>query len=401
MDNDYLEHFALFHSEKTKILESNIPINCIGCKSEKYYRQSRKELIISCGDDKSKECGIQFKIKLPAYIHKDKEINNFKKYLENGLNFETLYKYKILEKDKYDELKDIIENKQRGIDLIIEKYDEFNLLNKKEKINEFYENRKKLLVESRKIMKKIKMDEGDKIQNKQNYIGIIQQINDEFKESQQFLNDINPYIELDKPEVEIINDNYKEKLNSKKDKKSKKNKFLTDCEKIMCDENIYKHKDFKKWSGKNHPDKSPGLDIEDKKVIEDKFKLVSNCNDEEEYCPNEKPENIVYKKPNIKEKKLEIEGPELKEPEPEKPKPEKSEESEEDLKEPEPENKKPVKKSLTIDDFKEGMKVKWLQYNKEYTGTVGKINKRQKNKITINWDDGKKKPVNIEKLTII
>ena len=396
MDNDYLEHFALFHSEKTKILESNIPINCNGCKSEKYFRQSRKELIISCGDDKSKECGIQFKIKLPAYIHKDKEINNFKKYLENGLNFETLYKYKILEKDKYDETKEIIENKQRGIDLIIEKYNEFNLLNKKEKINEFYENRKKLLQESRKIMKKIKMDEGDKIQNKQNYIGIIQQINDEFKESQQFLNDINPYIELDKPEVEIINDNYKEKLNSKKDKKSKKNKFITDCEKIMCDENIYKHKDFTKWSVKNHPDKFPGLDDENIKVINEKFKLVSNCDDDEEYCPNERPEKIVYKKPII--------GPELKEPEPEeseKPDSKESEESEKDLKEPEPENKKPVKKSLTIDDFKEEMKVKWLQYNKEYTGTVGKINKRQKNKININWDDGKKKPVNIEKLTII
>ena len=36
------------------------------------------------------------------------------------------------------------------------------------------------------------------------------------------------------------------------------------------------------------------------------------------------------------------------------------------------------KKSLTIDDFKEGMKVKWTQYNKEYTGKIGKLIENKK-----------------------
>ena len=69
----YLEHIALFHSENQKYLDQKIPVKCNGCHTEKQYKQSQKELIISCGDEKNKDCGIQFKIKLPSYIHKDEE----------------------------------------------------------------------------------------------------------------------------------------------------------------------------------------------------------------------------------------------------------------------------------------------------------------------------------------
>ena len=78
-----------------------------------------------------------------------------------------------------------------------------------------------------KIMKKIKSNEGDKIQNRRDYINIIQKLNDEYKGSQQFLQNINPFIELDEPEVEIVNDEYKETLKSgKKQKKQQKNMLL-------------------------------------------------------------------------------------------------------------------------------------------------------------------------------
>ena len=122
-------------------------------------------------------------------------------------------------------------------------------------------------------------------------------------------------------------------------------------------------KNFRKWSVKNHPDKFPDADKQEKEEIESKFKTVSNCNDKSEYCPDEKPENIVYEKPVKKQVKepLEIKNKDKipEEPEPEEPKPE----------EPKPEefkpSKKQVKKTLTIDDFKEGMKVKWIQYKKK------------------------------------
>ena len=405
MDNDnYLEHIALFYSEKSKIIGDSPHNKCLNCSSEKYFRETRKELILSCGDDKDETCGIQFKIKLPSYIQKDKEIQKFKEFINEGLNFDILYKYQIINKENFDETKKILEEQQRGIELINERYNKFNLKNKAEKINEFYENRMNLLEDSKKIMKKIKSNEGDKIQNRRDYINIIQKLNDEYKEAQQFLQNINPFIELDEPEIEIVNDDYKETLKSdKKQKKQQKNMFLSDCEKIMCKENIYEAKDFKKWSVKNHPDKFHNLDEKDKDEINENFKTVSNCNDKEEWCPEKKPDNIVYKKPEKKSKEIKQEPvpkepvpkePVPKEPVPEEPVPEEPTSEEKEL-------KKPVKKVLTLDDFKEGMNVKWTQYNKEYTGKIGKINRKQKNKINVIWSDGKKKPINIDKLTII
>ena len=105
--DEYFEHYKLFYDQKVKFDSENpLHVKCIGCKSKKHFTKNinkdSRELILSCGDNDDDRCGVQFKVTLPEYIHKDKEINKFKRKLLRGLdnkgfNYTILHKYDLLD----------------------------------------------------------------------------------------------------------------------------------------------------------------------------------------------------------------------------------------------------------------------------------------------------------------
>ena len=58
--DQYLENLEVFYDEKMKYLtKRNKFINCQTCDTEKKFKESKEELILSCGSGKDDECGDQ------------------------------------------------------------------------------------------------------------------------------------------------------------------------------------------------------------------------------------------------------------------------------------------------------------------------------------------------------
>jgi hypothetical protein len=419
--DEYLEHFTLFHDQRVKFLSGKEEYTkCAGGESLKKFQEG-KILILSCGaSNDSSKYGIQFKVTLPKYIKRDSEINEFKKKLMKGLdskgfNFDILYKYDLISNLK--ENQDFVDEIKKGIELINTEYNKTNLGGKSTKIKEFYENRINLTKDLRQVENRIKSsDESELKELRQKYVGIVNQINSEFNDVQEFLQNINPYIMIDDPKVEIVNKDYKEILLNHKKKKKKdlpvKIQPGNKCKDLMCENEIYEgenaEKDFKKWVRKNHPDKKHGKDSIEREEIHTKFAEMNDCAQKDIFCP-ESERNKSKKSPAKKEPSTEKppkKSPVKKEPSAEKP-PKKSPAKKEPSAE-KPPKKSPVKKepsadkkTVTIDDFKEGMKVEWKMGNKILKGVVNKINKKKKKKIEILQEDGDTKEIDIIKLKIL
>ena len=56
------------------------------------------------------------------------------------------------------------------------------------------------------------------------------------------------------------------------------------CEELMCSEGLYDERSVKFWAVKNHPDKKKGANDEENNAINEKFKGVYNCKDNDQYC---------------------------------------------------------------------------------------------------------------------
>jgi len=424
-NDDYIEHYTLFYDQKVKFLSQNpIHTNCVDCDKDKIFEENDNKLLLSCGDDKDKDCSIQFIVNLPKYIHKDYEIESFKEELKSGLdglgyNFDILHKYDLLKNDlkDYNDHKENILNK---IDEIRKKYNEVNLKHKSDKINKYFDNRVELLNESNRTLHQIKNNDINDINDdtkktlREKYVGIIIQLNSENQEVKEFINEINPYIMMSEPSVEIVDEDYINKLKPNKDKRKSKNTFYqSDCEKLMCSEEIDIHdrKEFYEWAKKNHPDKNITDDPEEMKKITALFQDVKNCHEDKEWCPHKKKKKKDSKdkskdKSKEKDKDKSKEKDKDKSKEKDKSKDKKDTKSDDvlDLPDEIPVKKKdvkPKKKSLTIKDFKKGMKVEWIRYGKIMTGKIGDINKRKKNKIEVIWENGNIEEVKIDKLKII
>ena len=145
------------------------------------------------------------------------------------------------------------------------------------------------------------------------------------------------------------------------------------CQDITCKNKVYEtthKKDFRQWALKNHPDKKKGENTEENEQITEEFRIMSDCNDKELWCPDskkksEKPEKPPQKKKQPEKDKSEVSVLKLKV-------------DETDPDEPSPETPVSKKKPLTINDFKEDMRVEWTHRGKIVQGTVDKINKRKK-----------------------
>ena len=411
MMDKYYEHYELFYDQKVKY-ESMNPLHgkCIECNSDKHFTENitndSRELILSCGDNDDDRCGVQFKVTLPEYIHKDKEINKFKRKLLRGLdnkgfNYTILHKYDLLD-DSLKKNEDYVEEQKKGIQLIIDQYSEIILGEKSTRIKAYYENRMNLSKEARLTMNIIKESYDDEEllkESRDKYIGIIKQLNYEYKVVQQFFTDYDPYIMIEDPNVDIINEDYKENLKPNKKAKQKNKAFISACDKIMCPEDIHNIKDFKKWARRNHPDKKHGENSQEERDITAKFQEVLDCREKDNYCSKKHKASIPIpkkkkKKKNKKEKVMIIKG--------EEDVGEEDVDEEDDVEEDDVEEE-PVKskKNVTIDDFKLQDKVEWKLNTKIFRGTVYEINKRKKKSIKIFTEAGAIKDVDISKLKII
>ena len=58
----------------------------------------------------------------------------------------------------------------------------------------------------------------------------------------------------------------------------------SNCQELMCSEELYDDRGVKFWSRRNHPDKKKSDDPEETKAIREKFQGVYNCKANEQYC---------------------------------------------------------------------------------------------------------------------
>ena len=179
--DEYLEHYKLFYEQKINIQSKNpLHSKCKGCESDKTFSEDLKELSISCGDDDDDNCGEQFKVMLPSYIHKDKSIkelyDNLKSGYDNsGYNYTVLHKYNII--DSHEKGDQFVDEQKEAIKTINDRYEE-TLGDTGDKIKEFYANRMNLLALSRQIMNTIKTTEDDDElikEKRREYFGIVKQ----------------------------------------------------------------------------------------------------------------------------------------------------------------------------------------------------------------------------------
>jgi hypothetical protein len=143
---DYLETLGTYYDEKVKFLSDLISdkrdlLKCNGCDdSEKVFDESDvNRFVFSCGETKGK-CGTQITIEFPKYICYEKELQNLREKINEGINWSVISKYL----DVDDELKRQEEKRDKcllAIKYIEDLFNEKNMDDKKSHIQKFYDSR--------------------------------------------------------------------------------------------------------------------------------------------------------------------------------------------------------------------------------------------------------------------
>ena len=239
---EYNKYFKNFYSELFKFQSGKkSSLRCQGCESKKRFIIDDDKLTFSCGPKTSKECGPQYTIELPKYIHfrvlqklYEEQINgSFNYEKKNHLEYDLqslslkmdvksdLEKQKVIVKESTDKLKRLIDNyiKVNSLEGYVETLE---TLSKK---------RYKNSIEKKKIMRMIneeELSEPDKIELRQKYAVLIQE-NKEFIDMIVKLRKPNiDYIMIEKPK--IIHHSKKPKDKEKEDKPKEKEEKPKDKE---------------------------------------------------------------------------------------------------------------------------------------------------------------------------
>ena len=221
--DEYLQKLDIFYDQKMKYLSKKEKyIRCNDCDDKKEFNEEKDKLILSCGSDKG-ECGPQIIIKLPKYIHYETKLDELRASIENEYNWEALQNY--LEVN--DEVKESKENKKKITEEIIRIESLFfkkNMEMKQKQLQSFYDQRirkTKKCKELEKELKKEGLTQEQKKELRQEYIRNVQEMNTEYSDIKELVDDINPFLTEEEPEVIIKHENY-EYTKEKKKKKEKK-----------------------------------------------------------------------------------------------------------------------------------------------------------------------------------
>lgn len=203
----YLDHLETFYDEKVKFLSQKDKfISCNQCKGVKEFKESYEEIILSCGG--TGECGDQIKIRFPKYVHYESVVHDLKEELNKDLNWNSIQKFlDVSDQLEESEIKKGKINEQ--IQTIEELFYEKNMKIKEKLLQKFYDSRIKKTKKCIEITKKLK-EKSDKELRKE-YVILVQELNKEYEEIQEIINDVNPFLMTDEPEVTIKHDNYEMK----------------------------------------------------------------------------------------------------------------------------------------------------------------------------------------------
>ena len=139
----YLELIENFYQSKNFYLSGVDKYSkCDDCDKEKSYYESQKEIILSCGD--KGKCGKKIEIILPKYIYKDEEIELLKHELEKVIDWDIINKYIKVDSKLLEDNRELIENNNKQIQDIKQKYFEIYRKNNVHIIDEKYKTILKL-----------------------------------------------------------------------------------------------------------------------------------------------------------------------------------------------------------------------------------------------------------------
>ena len=216
--DEYLQKLDIFYDQKMKYLSKKEKyIRCNDCDDKKEFHEEKDKLILSCGSDKG-ECGPQIIIKLPKYIHYETKLDELRASIENEYNWEALQNY-LEVSDKVEESK---ENKKKITEEIIRIESMFfkkNMEMKQKQLQSFYDQRirkTKKCKEMEKELGKEGLTEEQKKEFRQEYIRNVQEMNTEYGEIKELMEDINPFLTEEEPEVIIKHENYEYTKEKKK-----------------------------------------------------------------------------------------------------------------------------------------------------------------------------------------
>lgn len=208
--DEYLQTLEIFYDEKMKYLtKKDKYIKCNECSDEKIFTEKENELILSCGKDDGK-CGPQIIIELPEYLNYETKIDELKNSLNNKYNWDALEKYLNVSKE-LEESREKQKNINEEISRIEKMFFEENMEIKQKELQKFYDQRIKKTKKCKELEKKlqnISLNEIQKKELRQEYVRTVQEINNEYKEIKDLMEDINPFLVNKLPKVTIKHENY-------------------------------------------------------------------------------------------------------------------------------------------------------------------------------------------------
>ena len=260
----YLQNLDLFYNEKMKYLtKKDKYIKCNECSDEKTFTEKDNTLILSCGKEDG-NCGPQIIIEIPEYIHYETKVDELKKSLNNKYNWEALEKYLNVSQE-LEESREKQKNINEEISRIEKMFFEENMEIKQKELQKFYDQRIKKTKKCKEIEKKlqnISLNEIQKKELRQEYVKTVQEINIEYKEIKDLMEDINPFLVNKLPKVTIKHENYI--YEKKKVKKSSDRNFediLIDkiLQSFIDNDNILTKENYLRLRGDHKTPWGPGL----------------------------------------------------------------------------------------------------------------------------------------------
>tara|TARA_B100000902_G_scaffold396293_1_gene456934 strand:+ start:2169 stop:3506 length:1338 start_codon:yes stop_codon:yes gene_type:complete len=218
---EYLENLGTFYDEKVKFLSQKDKfINCNNCPEKKQFKETYEELSLTCGGKEGSECGTQLVIRFPKYLHYEKTLDILKEKVNDNINWSIINNYMNVEgiKDKQNMIDEI----KGEIFKIEQAFIKENIKNKEKLIQSFYDERIKKTNECEMILDELKkkIDPEQRTRLKETYVQNVIELNKEYSNIKSLIDDINPYLLVEEPEVTIKNKNFE--VNNTKKKKQKK-----------------------------------------------------------------------------------------------------------------------------------------------------------------------------------
>ena len=246
--DEYLQKLDIFYDQKMKYLSNKEKyIRCNECDDKKEFNEEKDKLILSCGSEKG-ECGPQIIIKLPKYIHYETKLDELKESIENEYNWESLKNYLDVT-SKVDESKQKQKIITEEITRIERLFFKKNMELKQTQLQNFYDQRirkTKKCKEMKKELEKEGLTEEQKRDFRKEYVRNVQEMNTEYLDIKELVEDINPFLTEEEPEVIIKHENY-EYVKEKKEKKIKPRKDTISSEFTVGSKVSWVYKDTKKY----------------------------------------------------------------------------------------------------------------------------------------------------------